>query len=84
MRDAAYEIARQQGGFGESLLGGFAHQVVGGVMRWLNRRAALAYLTRLDDHLLKDVGLTRDEIERMGTGALGSQDAHAQYGRWGR
>lgn len=84
MRDAAYEIARQQGGFGESLLGGLGRQIVVGAMRWVNRRAALAYLTRLDDHLLKDVGLSRDELERMGPAAFRNQDAQAQYGRWGR
>jgi uncharacterized protein YjiS (DUF1127 family) len=84
MRDAAYEIARQQGGFGESLLGGFTQGIVGGLVRWANRRAALAYLTRLDDHLLKDVGLKRDDLDFGGTQAFNRQDATAQFGRWGR
>lgn len=84
MRDAAYEIARQQGGFGESLLGGFYRQLVGGVVGWANRRAALAYLTRLDDHLLKDVGLTRAELEGMGSAAVSRPEGLGQFGRWGR
>lgn len=84
MRDAAYEIARQQGGFGDSLLGGLYRQAIVGVMRWGNRRAALVYLSRLDDHLLKDVGLTRSDLDRAGAPAAGAAEAHAQFGRWGR
>jgi uncharacterized protein YjiS (DUF1127 family) len=84
MRDAAYEIARQQDGFGESHLGGLYRQIVGGVMRWVNQRAALAYLTRLDDHLLKDVGLSRADLDRAGPSAIAAAEAQAQFGRWSR
>ncbi|MBP0652008.1 DUF1127 domain-containing protein, partial [Mycobacterium tuberculosis] len=56
MREAAYEIARQQAGFGESALAGLGQRVMVAVVRWANRRAAAEHLARLDDHLLKDVG----------------------------
>jgi uncharacterized protein YjiS (DUF1127 family) len=34
-----------------------------GYVRWRDRRAALHHLAELDDHMLKDIGISRSEIE---------------------
>jgi len=34
-------------------------------LRWYERRAAMYSLTQLDDRMLKDIGITRAEIETM-------------------
>src|SRR5687767_2613734 len=37
--------------------------LVRAVVAWFRRRAAMARLQRLDDRMLKDIGLTRGEID---------------------
>ena len=34
------------------------------VSRWIERRRQLRALADLDDHLLRDVGLTREDVQR--------------------
>jgi uncharacterized protein YjiS (DUF1127 family) len=34
------------------------------VPRWIERRRQLCALADLDDHLLRDVGLTREDVQR--------------------
>jgi uncharacterized protein YjiS (DUF1127 family) len=41
-----------------------AAQAIGAVRRWYRRRCDLRHLMGLDDRLLRDVGLTRDQVAR--------------------
>jgi uncharacterized protein YjiS (DUF1127 family) len=82
MREAAYEIARQQAGFGDSTLVALVRRASESVARWAQRRAALAHLSKLDDHLLRDVGLSRAELDRLGVWAV-TRSGLGEC-RWGR
>ncbi|KPL51413.1 hypothetical protein ABB55_03535 [Prosthecomicrobium hirschii] len=66
MRDAAYMIASQRDGFAPSLIGrllsGLA-ALAARAMTYRRRRRALAEIEQLDDYLLSDIGLHRDDLD---------------------
>jgi uncharacterized protein YjiS (DUF1127 family) len=55
--------------------------VVGGMLRWLERararRAALRELYRLDDRLLQDIGLRRDQVGELVDGMFRRSEPRA-------
>lgn len=61
MRNAATFIASQRSVAATGLLQGFVRSAMTMVRAWKNRRQ-LAYLSDLDDHLLADLGLTREDV----------------------
>jgi uncharacterized protein YjiS (DUF1127 family) len=48
----------------DSLFGGLVQRLASFVSSWLERRAARRSLQHLDDHTLKDIGLSRCDVER--------------------
>ncbi len=50
---------------------------VDAVRAWRQRRAAIAELSRLNDHLLKDIGIDRNEIRAVVNGMLSRPSAPA-------
>ncbi len=48
---------------------------VDAVRTWRQRRAAIAELSRLNDHLLKDIGIDRNEIRAVVNGMLSRPSA---------
>jgi len=61
MREAASFIARQTNSAPAGLLTSFLHLVQGALHTW-NSRRKLATLSDMDDHLLFDIGLNRDDV----------------------
>ena len=59
MREAASFIASQHAGPFE--MGGLAHSLLAPIRGWYRRRK-LVRLMDLDDHLLEDIGVTRDDV----------------------
>ena len=59
MREAASFIASQHVGPFE--MGGLLHSLLAPI-RWWHRRRKLVRLRDLDDHLLQDIGVTRDDV----------------------
>ncbi|MCP5153185.1 MAG: DUF1127 domain-containing protein [Ectothiorhodospiraceae bacterium] len=52
-------------------IGRAVHRLVGGWRRWRAERAAARHLARLDDHLLRDIGLDRGQIGAAVAGSVG-------------
>ncbi len=50
---------------------------VGAVRAWRARRASIDELSRLDDHLLKDIGIDRSEIRAVVNGMLSRPPARS-------
>ncbi len=50
---------------------------VGAVRAWRARNAAIGELSRLNDHLLKDIGIHRSEIRAVVNGTLGRPRARS-------
>jgi uncharacterized protein YjiS (DUF1127 family) len=63
MREAASFIARQDSSIGAGLIPGLVEFVGRAFRTWKNRRA-VETLTDFDDHMLADIGLTRDDVHR--------------------
>lgn len=61
MREAASFIARQAGSGPAGALPALASHVRALVRRWKHRRR-LSRIAELDDHLLCDIGLTREDV----------------------
>ncbi len=61
MRNAAYFIASQSEGSGEGFLQSAFRAVHRTIKAWTNRRA-VSRLADFDDHLLSDLGLTRNDV----------------------
>ncbi len=49
------------------------------VRMWRQRRAAIAELSRLNDHLLKDIGIDRNEIRAVVNGMLSRPSAPTHH-----
>jgi uncharacterized protein YjiS (DUF1127 family) len=63
MREAASFIARQHGAFGEGLLAVAVETLRRVVRTWSNRRTVVS-LADFDDHMLADIGLSRDDVRQ--------------------
>ena len=61
MREAASFIASRTGAAPEGLLAALAHQALAALRAWNNRRH-LSRLSDLDDHLLADLGISREDV----------------------
>lgn len=55
----------------------FSRRLISAIAREHQRRATVRALTTLDDHLLKDIGLSRSQIHGMVNGVFGSPEAAA-------
>lgn len=53
-------------GFGQEVAA-ILGRVFGTPILWAERAAERRHLTQLDDHLLKDIGLNRVDVETIGT-----------------
>ncbi len=59
----------------------YARALARRLLRWHNRRKGIADLTALPDYMLKDIGISRSEIEAFASG-VGRLDSRADpYGR---
>ena len=61
MRDAASFIAQQASSGQAGLLSAAAAAVFGYVRAWRNRRSLLR-VSELDEHLLSDIGISREDV----------------------
>jgi len=48
----------------DGFVGGSFQRLVVLISRWLERRAERRSLQSLDDHMLKDIGISRGDVER--------------------
>ena len=63
MREAASFIAHQNSAFEAGLVPGLLAIAAQAVRSWRDRRT-VETLTDFDDHMLADIGLTRDDVQR--------------------
>lgn len=50
-------------------------RLAGAIARWRNRRRAIGELSRLSDHMLKDIGVARGDIRDVVDGLLDAPEA---------
>jgi uncharacterized protein YjiS (DUF1127 family) len=56
-----------------TVLGGvrfLGRTLIGPIVRWERRRATIRTLSSLDDRMLADIGISRNEIEQLALGRL--------------